>query len=60
MPDISTIDAFKQTLLVARSIVYADPAKGGASGVYFPRPRLSRDSGADEGKSNIGHGRPGC
>jgi molybdate transport system substrate-binding protein len=37
MPDISTIDAFKQTLLVARSIVYADPAKRGASGDYFAR-----------------------
>jgi molybdate transport system substrate-binding protein len=37
MPDISSVDAFKQTLLTARSIVYADPAKGGASGVYFAR-----------------------
>jgi molybdate transport system substrate-binding protein len=36
-PDISSVDAFKQTLLIARSIVYADPAKGGASGVYFAR-----------------------
>ena len=36
-PDISTVDALKQTLLSARSIVYADPAKGGASGVYFAR-----------------------
>jgi len=36
-PDISTADALKQTLLNARSIVYADPAKGGASGVYFAR-----------------------
>ena len=36
-PDIGTADAFKQTLLDARSIVYADPAKGGASGVYFAR-----------------------
>jgi molybdate transport system substrate-binding protein len=34
-PDISTVDALKQTLLAAKSIVYADPAKGGASGVYF-------------------------
>jgi molybdate transport system substrate-binding protein len=34
-PDISTADALKQTLLAAKSIVYADPAKGGASGVYF-------------------------
>ena len=25
----------KRTLLTAKSIVYADPAKGGASGVYF-------------------------
>ena len=36
-PDISTVDAFKQTLLAAKSIVYADPAKGGAAGVYFAR-----------------------
>ena len=36
-PDISSVDAFKNTLLTARSIVYADPAKGGASGVYFAR-----------------------
>jgi molybdate transport system substrate-binding protein len=34
-PDISSVDALKQTLLAAKSIVYADPAKGGASGVYF-------------------------
>ena len=36
-PDISTVDALKRTLLAARSIVYADPAKGGASGVYFAK-----------------------
>jgi molybdate transport system substrate-binding protein len=34
-PDISSVDALKRTLLPAKSIVYADPAKGGASGVYF-------------------------
>jgi molybdate transport system substrate-binding protein len=34
-PDISSVAAFKRTLLNARSVVYADPAKGGASGVYF-------------------------
>jgi molybdate transport system substrate-binding protein len=34
-PDTSSVDAFKTTLLSAKSIVYADPAKGGASGVYF-------------------------
>jgi molybdate transport system substrate-binding protein len=32
-PDISTVEAFKQTLLAAKSISYADPAKGGLSGV---------------------------
>src|SRR6201990_1869621 len=32
-PDISTVEAFKQTLLAAHSISYADPAKGGLSGV---------------------------
>jgi molybdate transport system substrate-binding protein len=36
-PDISTVDALKRTLLAAKSIVYADPAKGGASGVYFAK-----------------------
>jgi molybdate transport system substrate-binding protein len=34
-PDISSIDALKRALMSAKSIVYADPAKGGASGVYF-------------------------
>ncbi len=36
-PDIGTVEALKQTLLAAKSIVYADPAKGGASGVYFAK-----------------------
>jgi hypothetical protein len=34
-PDIHSVEAFKHTLLTARSIAYSDPAKGGASGVYF-------------------------
>jgi molybdate transport system substrate-binding protein len=34
-PDISTVDALKRSLLAAKSIVYSDPARGGASGVYF-------------------------
>jgi len=36
-PDISSVEAFKKTLLAAKSIVYADPAKGGLSGVVFAR-----------------------
>ncbi len=36
-PDISTVDALKHTLIAAKSISYADPAKGGASGVYFAK-----------------------
>ncbi len=36
-PDIATVEAFKAALLAAKSLVYADPAKGGASGVYFAK-----------------------
>jgi molybdate transport system substrate-binding protein len=34
-PDISSPDALKRSLLAAKSVAYSDPAKGGASGVYF-------------------------
>ena len=34
LPDISTVDAFKRTLLAARSVAYIDPAAGGSSGIY--------------------------
>jgi molybdate transport system substrate-binding protein len=34
-PDISTVEAFKQALLVARSISYPDPAQGHAAGALF-------------------------
>jgi molybdate transport system substrate-binding protein len=33
-PDISTPDAFKQSLLAAKAVSYTDPASGGASGIY--------------------------
>ena len=32
-PDISSVEAFRRTLLAAKSIVYTDPATGGASGI---------------------------
>ena len=49
-PDIGTVDAFKRTLLAAKSIVYSDPAKGGVSGVVFARA-LERLGIADEMKA---------
>ena len=33
-PDVSSADAFKRSMLAARSIAYPDPAGGGASGIY--------------------------
>jgi molybdate transport system substrate-binding protein len=36
-PDISSIEAFRRTLLAAKSIVYTDPAVGGASGIHFEK-----------------------
>lgn len=34
-PDITTVAAFKQTLLAAPSVAYIDPAAGGSSGIYL-------------------------
>jgi molybdate transport system substrate-binding protein len=34
LPDISSVDAFKRTLLAAKSVAYIDPAAGGSSGIY--------------------------
>lgn len=33
-PDVSSVDAFKQALLNAKSVAYIDPASGGSSGIY--------------------------
>lgn len=35
VPDISTPDAMKKTLLAARSVAYVDPAGGGTTGIFF-------------------------
>ena len=34
-PDISSVDAFKKTLVSAKSIAYTDPASGGAHGIHM-------------------------
>jgi molybdate transport system substrate-binding protein len=36
-PDISTVEAFKATLLAAKSVTYIDPKAGGSSGIYFDK-----------------------
>jgi molybdate transport system substrate-binding protein len=33
-PDVSSVEAFKQALLQAKSVGYIDPASGGSSGIY--------------------------
>jgi molybdate transport system substrate-binding protein len=53
-PDISTPEAFKKTLLEAKSIAYSDPAAGGASGVHFAK--VLEDLGiADQMKPKTKH-----
>lgn len=36
-PDISTVDAFKDALLKAKTVAYIDPASGGSSGIYLDK-----------------------
>ena len=36
-PDISTVEAFKNALLAAKSVAYIDPASGGSSGIYVDK-----------------------
>jgi molybdate transport system substrate-binding protein len=35
LPDISTVEAFKRTLLDAKSVAFIDPKAGGSSGIYI-------------------------
>src|SRR5258708_2732220 len=37
VPDISTPDALKATLLAARTVAYVDPAVGATTGIHFAR-----------------------
>jgi molybdate transport system substrate-binding protein len=34
-PDVSTVAAFKEAMLAAKSIAYIDPTSGGSSGIYL-------------------------
>ena len=34
-PDISSVEAFKKTLIAAKSVAYIDPQAGGSSGIYL-------------------------
>ena len=36
-PDVSTVEAFKQALLAAKTVAYLDPASGGSSGIYIDK-----------------------
>ncbi len=36
-PDIHNVDAFKKSMLAAKSIMYANPAKGGQSGIHIAK-----------------------
>ena len=40
MPDISTPERFKQTMLQARSVAYTDPQAGGTSGIFLAGLRV--------------------
>jgi len=37
LPDIGSVEAFKRTLLAAKSVAYIDPAAGGSSGIYVAK-----------------------
>ena len=41
-PKIGTLEEFRESLLAAKSITYADPARGGTSGTYFATVVLGR------------------
>ena len=58
-PDISTPETFKRALLAARSIAFAGPASGGASGVYLAQ-MFERLGIADEvnAKAKLARGGP--
>ena len=57
LPDMRTVEEFKQALLKAKSIVYVDPATGATSGTHFAR-MLDRMGIAEQVKAKT-HLKPG-
>jgi molybdate transport system substrate-binding protein len=57
LPDISSVEAFKRTLMAAKSVAYIDPAAGGSSGIYvgklLERLGIAKDVNA---KAKLIHG----
>jgi molybdate transport system substrate-binding protein len=51
-PDLSSVDAFKRSLLASKSVSYVDPKAGGTSGTYF-EGLLARMGIADQMKPKI-------
>jgi molybdate transport system substrate-binding protein len=51
-PKIVSVEEFKQALLAAKAVVYADPVRGGAAGVHIAKV-LKRLGIADQLKSQI-------
>ena len=51
-PNLSSADAFKTSLLAARSVSYVNPAAGGTSGTYF-EGLMKRMGIADQMKAKI-------
>ena len=57
-PDISSVEAFKQALLKAKSVGYIDPASGGSSGIYVAGPaRQARHRRSDQAEGEAAEGR---
>jgi molybdate transport system substrate-binding protein len=57
-PDLTSVEGFIRSLMLAKSIGYTDPRRGGGSGVYFAR-LLERLGLAEQLQSKIRHPRAG-
>lgn len=58
VPSVTSVEDFKRALLSAKTIIYADPSRGGAAGIHIAR--IIRDLGiADQLKPKIKFGAGG-